>query len=137
MSNAMSEQQRLQIVMACLRLTNDFCLYSDRLDYEAYGLLYTPDGRFARPGLDVSGREAIVAALKQRPAHLIVRHATVNAVVDPIDENHASGRGNHLVFIHDSGSGQTQPIAVTDYIDRYVRTSEGWKIASREVSRAL
>jgi SnoaL-like domain len=133
----MHEQQRLEIVMACLRLTNDFCLLSDRRDYEAYALLYAHNGRFTRPGLDVSGREAIVAALKQRPAHLIVRHGTVNAIVDVIDEDHAHGRGNHLVFIHDSNSGQTQPIAVTDYVDHYVRSSEGWKIASREVSRAL
>jgi hypothetical protein len=133
----MTEQQRLEIVMACLRLTNDFCLYSDQRDYDAYGQLYAPDGRFTRPGLDVSGREAIVAALKQRPAHLVVRHAGINAVVDVIDDNNARGRGNHFVFIHDSTAGQTQPVAVTDYVDRYVCTSEGWRIASREVSRVL
>ncbi len=134
---ALTPEARRGIEAACVRLALDSCLTSDRGEYEAYGELYAPDGSFARPGLSVSGRDAIVAALKKRPAHLVMRHFTANAVVDVIDADRAVGRGNQLVFVLDRNSGETQPLVATDYADAYVRTEDGWKIASREVTRSF
>lgn len=134
---ALTLEARRQIEASCARLASEFCLTSDQGEYEAYGALYALDGSFARPGLSVSGRAEIVAALKKRPPHLVMRHITANTVVDVIDYDHAVGRGNHLVVVHDRSTGRTEPPAVVDYVDSYVRTDEGWKIASREVTLAF
>ncbi len=133
-SICLTDQARLAIEMACVRLAYGFCSHSDRGELDRYAALFAEDGRFHRPGLDITGRRAIREALQQRPATVAMRHVCANPIVDVIDQDHAAGSGSQLVYRHDRTSGITDPVILVDYADNYILTAEGWRIASRTVS---
>jgi hypothetical protein len=133
----MDESLRASAEAACLRLTQAIFVLSDRGEYAAYANLFTETGRFCRPGLDVSGRHAILEAIQKRSDHVVMRHVGISAVVDMIDDNRAGGRGSHVFFMHDKNTGISAPPVVADFMDEYERTPAGWRIAARVVTTAF
>ena len=63
-----------------------------------------------------------------------MRHVCANPMVEVVDADHATGTGSQVVYRHDRTTGLTEPAILVDYDDRYVRTADGWRIASRTVS---
>lgn len=54
--------------------------------------------------------------------------------INPIDADHATGVSYAVIYSAPSGSHEiTGPALIADYIDRYVRTEDGRKIAHREL----
>lgn len=132
----LSEIERLLAETACIRLAKDFALSSDLLEFEKYGSLYTQDGSFERPGLSVSGRAAIVEALRSRPPERKMRHLLTNATVDVSDPDAATGRGNYIVYLQ---AGGDEPVSsgTVDYRDTYRRENGRWCIQSRVVTMSF
>lgn len=128
---------RLGIELACQRLAYRFCYLSDQGRHEEYAELFVVDGVFMRPGLEASGRPAILAAIRQRPSHLKTRHLCTNVIVDVVDSTRAASTGTQLYVLHDSSSNATNAPLVVDFADDYVLTAEGWKIARRSVQPAF
>lgn len=122
---------RLNALAACERLTREFCIYSDRGQVDEYVGVFAEEGTFSRPGLEAKGREAIRAALLQRPDHIKARHLCTNVIVEFESDDRAVGTGTQLLLTYDHFERVTHPPIVVDFYDTYVRTVDGWKIASR------
>jgi SnoaL-like domain len=133
----MTLEDRLFIEEQCCRLIQAFFVFSDRGEADAYANLYTLDGSFTRPGLSVSGRDELGAAIRARPPHLVFRHLGITASVDVIDERNATGRGSHMLVMHDRSTGEISPPVVGDFEDTYLKTADGWRIAKRVVRAIL
>ncbi|MEQ6333753.1 nuclear transport factor 2 family protein [Sphingobium sp. MK2] len=133
----MDEAKRAGIEADCLRLCRLFFVLSDRGEAEGYANLYIEDGTFERPGLSVRGREQVAAAIRARPAHLVMRHLGITALIDVISEDEAKGMGSHMLLMYDRLTGRAEPPQVGDFVDSYVRTEQGWRIASRVVNSAF
>lgn len=133
----MNTSLRIRIEVECLRLCREFFVYSDRGEASAYAALYTEDGKFILPWRTCTGREELMASIRNRPPNLIMRHLGINAAIDVVDETRATGRGSHMVFIYDRDSGRVGDPQIGDFVDNYVLSTDGWRIASRVVSLAF
>jgi len=130
----------ISIERACERLVLDFAYYSDRQEYEALAALFTRDGTMVRPtGDSLAGRDAILKAYQSRGAGRITRHVCTNIriVVDSVDR----ARGLTYAVVYAANANQPPEAhfgirmeprqLVGEFEDEFVRTDEGWRIASR------
>lgn len=111
----------------CARLIARYANRNDAADWEALAALYAADGRMARPTAPddwIAGREAILAAFRARPARL-TRHICSNVEITVVDADTALGESAMLLF---TGEG---PPRVGSFLDRFVRTQDGWRFAER------
>ncbi|MCJ2181780.1 nuclear transport factor 2 family protein [Novosphingobium sp. 1949] len=111
----------------CARLVARYANRNDAADWEAVAALYAPDGRMARPSAPddwIVGREAILAAFAARPART-TRHVCSNVEITVLDADTALGESAMLLF-----TGDAAP-RVGSFLDRFVRTGEGWRFAER------
>ena len=134
MTNPPTVYDRATIEAACCRLARAFCHFSDTNQLARYEALFTPDARFLRPEREIVGAAAIGAALRDRPAHALVRHLCMDPVVDVVDAGHARSGGTLIVARFDTSNGIADPPVWGDYRDEYVLFEGGWRIAVREVS---
>jgi hypothetical protein len=130
----------IEIERACERLVLDFAYFSDRQDYESLVALFAPDGVMARPSGDpLAGRAAILKSYLSRPAGRITRHICSNIRITVESQNRARGLTYAVVY---SANAATPPEAhfgikadarhlIGEFEDDFVRTDEGWRIASR------
>lgn len=111
----------------CARLVARYANRNDASDWEAVAALYAPEGRMARPTAPddwVNGRAAILAAFLARPART-TRHVCSNVEITVVDADTALGESAMLLF---TGEGAPK---VGSFLDRFVRTGEGWRFAER------
>lgn len=111
----------------CARLIARYANRNDAADWEALAALYAAGGRMARPTAPddwIAGREAILAAFRARPARL-TRHICSNVEITVVDADTALGESAMLLF---TGEG---PPRVGSFLDRFVRTQDGWRFAER------
>jgi hypothetical protein len=111
----------------CARLVARYANRNDAADWDAVAALYAPGGRMARPTAPddwITGRDAILAALLARPART-TRHVCANVEIAVVDADTALGESAMLLF---TGDG---PPKVGSFLDRFVRTHEGWRFAER------
>jgi hypothetical protein len=128
------------IERACERLVVDFAYFSDRQDYESLAGLFTPNGTMVRPtGDTLIGRAAIIQSYQSRPATRISRHVCTNIRITVESPNRAHGLTYAIVY---SANANQPPEAhfgvkadprqlIGEFEDEFVRTEEGWRIASR------
>lgn len=143
MTGQPDEQQRMQIEWTCEKLVRRFALYNDADDFDAMAGLFTEDAVFTRPTVPdkkITGREAILAAFRERPP-LVIRHLTFNCVVDVVSATEATGI-SYVAFLasHDVEAErpvQAGGIMVGEYRDTFVLTDDGWRISERYGSVAL
>ena len=133
--------QDLAAVEACRNLVVDCASLIDETRYDELGRIFAVDGVFARPTMPdapIVGRDAIIAALKQRPANKLSQHLVMNIRVWLTGPDSAEGTSSIMLYLtdvdlpHETGKGRkaTGPLLGL-YKDRYVRTAEGWRIADR------
>jgi hypothetical protein len=128
------------IEQACERLVLDFTYFSDHRENEALADLFTPDGIMTRPSGDrLVGRDAILKEYESRPAGRIARHFCTNIRIVVESDNRARGLTYALVY---SALAHEPPLQhfgprveprqlIGEFEDEFVRTDDGWKIASR------
>lgn len=138
----MTPRERMEIEHACQKVMLKSISTFDGRDFSGFAGLFAPDGVFVRanqPDAPLLGREAIQAALQSRPADRLTRHLCTNIEIDVVDADHAVGRC-YLYLFSASASEPDQvggrPADPTqrlgEYLDQYVRTPEGWRIARRD-----
>lgn len=113
----------------------------DERDWQGFADTFAPDGVFFRanqPTQPLTGREAILAALKARPADRLTRHLCTNVQIEVIDQDHAKGQCYLYLFSatatppEKAMGGPADPVQrIGEYSDEYVRTDQGWRIARR------
>lgn len=130
MTAPISDILHAEIERQCARLINCYANANDAGNWDAVASLYAADGVMVRPtapGEPISGRDAILASLRARPART-TRHVCANIVIDVVSDTLAVGESAMLLF-----TGAPQPL-VGSYRDRFVLTQEGWRFAERRGS---
>lgn len=130
-----AEQER-EIIFDCTQLVNTYAYYRDLRDPEMVASVFTEDARMRARGQWNEGREGIEAHVRSDNPETITMHMITTVKIMPIDENNATGVSYFAVANELKGDG-TRPAsmqsftAVGKYLDTFVRTEDGWKIAER------
>ncbi|HEX2040797.1 MAG TPA: nuclear transport factor 2 family protein [Acidimicrobiales bacterium] len=100
--------------------------------------LFADDGVWESDGSRYDGREAIRAAFARRQANTArtSRHVCTNVAVEVLDADTATALSYVTLYRADDDAGRrgpVQPCLVGDYVDRFVRTPEGWRFAHRRL----
>ena len=137
----MAETEILAAESACYALCVDYCDIVDAQEYSRLREIFAQDAVFARPTAPqdpLRGVEKIVASFEARPRNRVTQHIVFNIRVRVESPTAASGSCRMLLYMSDAsepetaeGRQATPKQLVGMYIDRYVRTSAGWRIAER------
>lgn len=110
---------------------------ADTGDEVAYLSSFAPDARWNLPGGAVSGHDEILEALRGRRARAEAgpgthtRHMVTTVEVD-VDGDVATSR-SYFQFFVDTATTPTLR-SVGEYHDTFVRTTDGWKLAQRDIT---
>lgn len=122
--------------LALKALVEEYAWMADTRNYEGYAALFTEDGTMAgfapgaaEPFVKVSGHESIAAVLHANDGFEQTFHAIENHRVQ-LDGDTATGV-TYCVARHLRGTDVI--IAPLRYRDTYVRTTDGWRFAAREL----
>jgi ketosteroid isomerase-like protein len=136
----MEDLERLLIERECERLVTAYCHYVDHGEAARVADLFTEDGVWKSPEVTMRGREELRRGFGGRQARRdrMSRHVCNNLLLEIRDAEHAEGVVYLTLYRHDGPEGRRispleQPEMVGEYRDRFVRTSEGWRFAHREI----
>ena len=126
------------------KIVDDYALFADRIENEALAALFAPEGVlriFERgnpePVRQRIGRAEIAEAIKGLSRYDVTLHVVSNHYVD-IDGDVATGesycRASHIRAV-EGGDAVARENYVMNirYLDDFIRTTEGWRIAKREL----
>ena len=136
----MDTTELLSIERACQRLVTEYCHLVDHGKAEQIAGLFSEDGVWKSAEGTANGRDEVRRgfAARQANAKRMSRHVCNNLLLNIIDEDHAEGTVYLTLYRHDGEPGRRispldGPQMVGEYRDRFVRTSEGWRFAHREI----
>ena len=136
----MNNQERSSIEKACERLVVVYTHYVDHGQASRIPELFTEEGKWSAPGIEMLGREQLQSGFAQREANRgrMSRHVCTNFLCEVEDAEHASGVVYLTLYRHDGAADRRTspleaPVLVGEYRDRFVRTPEGWRMASRQL----
>jgi len=125
------------IEQACKTLVLDYASHRDQERRQAFADLFTVNGTLSVNGENLAGREELAGRF-QSPAQQTFRHVMSNIRIVAHSETRASGTSYALIFAGPAkAGGDASPIEVAsfaamgEYYDEFVRTEDGWRIASR------
>jgi hypothetical protein len=135
----MDNEIRGNIERECEKLSIAYARHVDFKQYDEFVQLFAEDGELntVQP---VKGRENLTRAMAARPDALRSRHVLTNIYINVIDEDHAEGISYLSLYRHTgegiAGDDQSPrtisgPAAIGHYADKFIRTDEGWRFASR------
>ena len=103
-------------------------------DGAAWAACFTPDGVFSNRAETVAGRAALAAYADEFSKPRNARYWIDNLVLDATD---AGATGTcYLLLLHVGEGGGPPRISLTGlYTDTLVKTSEGWRFATRHIAR--
>jgi|HubBroStandDraft_3_1064219.scaffolds.fasta_scaffold92730_2 hypothetical protein len=136
----MTASEQLTIRLAIADLNSAFIHYLDHNQVEALVDLFTANARYIHGERRAEGREALRALFVARTSAgaRTTRHLFSGLQVQIHDELNASGRSVCMSFAANRAPpiNFCTPHLVADFIDRYVRGTDGcWRIAQREIQR--
>jgi ketosteroid isomerase-like protein len=131
----MDELSRLIAEQACAALITRYTHLVDEGQASGVADLFTADGVWASPESTFDGQDAIrTAFLRREQSGRRSRHVCTNVTVDVEDEAHATGLC-YLTLYRTDAEGTpargTTPDLIGVYRDRFTRTEDGWRFASR------
>lgn len=140
----MDDLQIANIERACERLSHAYSRHTDFREYDKFVDLFAEDA-LLNAGGELRGKEAIRQAMSKRSDRLRSRHVVTNHIVDVIDEDRAEGVTYLTLYREVSEEardpanvlGLSGPAAIGHYTDKYIRTAEGWRFASRVLEFAF
>ena len=139
----MDRDEERAIEWDCTKVLNQFYVYADAGAYEAAANLYTEDGFWTLGDTELHGREAICDSLRAGMSPVFVKHFIQNIIVDVVDEDHADAVAYSAIYRHETAdiANGAVPFVGPRHIGRrdykMVRTSEGWKVARKDIQRFL
>ena len=131
---AISYEDRADVLDLVARYAN----YWEFREAEAWADLFAEDGTF----FDIRGRAALVAVCRQAGERTDEErdqvHAQVNTMLVQVDADTIHGLTNVVFGTHAFGvGGSARFTGYGDYHDVFVRTSVGWRFASRRACSHL
>lgn len=129
------EQQAIE--HACTQLIARFAFAVDHRRYGELNSVFTEDGEFVRPDRTLRGLADIHNYMEARPHEKVSRHLCGLPHFEAVNTDQAQATTG-LAFYNGEPSAEghptmSGPAAVVDYVDTFVRTPAGWRIARREV----
>jgi hypothetical protein len=92
----------------------------------------------------MEGKAAIRRFLAQRPVNLRSRHVFTNIAIEVVDSDHARGITYLTLYRHVGDESLAPgpiefegPAGIGHYEDELVRTTDGWRFASRKLQFAF
>ena len=139
----LSEENLRHICAECERLSIAYAVFLDMHRYDEFAALFGETGVLGVGG-HVQGQVAIAAAMAKRSDKLRSRHVLTNILIDVKDAEHATGI-TYLTLYRHIGKASLDaapispfaPAAVGHYSDEFRLTTEGWRIAKRELTFAF
>ena len=127
---------QLEDSAACASLAAAFAYYVDHRMYRELADLFTENGTFVRPGLAVHSRKELFDSFSARTAEMETRHVCTPPVFLSISETEAEAVTYFTMYqaaaVEIGLPVFDGPAAVAEYRDHFVKTDQGWRIASRE-----
>lgn len=135
------QETRAATIAACTDLVLDYALYRDQRNPQKYAELFARDAVLNVQGQTFTGREAIrnrMLAAKNAPK---TRHMMSTIRISPVSDTRATGVSYVTVYMAPGAEGEVTPVngfaIVGSYIDEFVQTDEGWRIAARRLDGAF
>lgn len=138
----MDDLERLLAERDCTRLIAEYCRRVDSGHAAAIPDLFCADGTWEGVDLLLTGREEIRGWFVQREAltRRVSRHVCTNVLIDVVSPDEAHSVCYMINYRHDRRDGDTSvpvPAEVPKFVgelhDRFRRTADGWRFASRRV----
>ncbi len=127
----------------CETLSIAYARHLDFKDYDAFVDLFTDDLHLDAGG-PIDGKDNLRRAMARRPDKLRSSHVLSNIHIEVLDSNTATGIAYLSLYRHIGTESElpepvefSAPAAVGHYTDKFVRTSDGFRIASRVLSLAF
>lgn len=139
------DAEQLAAAQACRDVVVASAHTVDARDFDAFAALFTDDAVLVRPNGDtLRGRDAILAAYRQRDPARLTRHVIGSHAVELVDACTARSRCYVIVWgghADDTPTPQGRPADATqmvgEFADELVRTDAGWRIRRRDASFAF
>jgi hypothetical protein len=144
METSAAAAERLQkalIEWELVKLNTSFAYFMDHGHFESMIELFTADAHFDRAGNVHHGQDEIREAMRERPK-MTARHRLTNFHFINVSEDSAEGVICAMVYHGPPQEDETPAVYDVDgcrlmeFHDKYTRTPEGWRIASR-IGRAI
>lgn len=128
----MNSAERQAIEWECAGLVQRYCLLVDAYRHEELVALWAADGLWETWKGPLTGHDQMRAYLDAKPQADTTVHMAQNIVIDVIDGDNATGTATFAYYgTNRSDPTATVPRVIGRYLDRFVRTSEGWRFAHR------
>ena len=135
----MTRDEERAIEWDCQKVWRQCYHYVDHHEYEKAVPLFTEDVSWDNAGLELKGRDELLAALYGCLGNDTIRHVLTNMLVDVIDEHHAEARAYNTVSYSREGrredmDGPLQfdgPRRLVDHYAKFRRVGDQWQIAAR------
>jgi hypothetical protein len=131
--------ERLIAELSCQRLVVDYCRWLDAGDADRFAMIFVDDAVWDMVGyFRLETRDAIVARMI-KPRAGTSRHLVANVAVDLLSADEASGSASFVNYRDEAVEPAGHPLPAGEpryvgrYLDRFVRTEDGWRIARRRV----
>ena len=123
----------IEAELACHRLVIASYSLMDQGRYEETAALFTTDAVWVRGGKPVTGRDAILSSLNQRPVTDLSRHLVTNVLIEPGEADEASATACFVPLRgtkREDGTVATPQITnVGDLRYRFRKEEDGWRIS--------
>ncbi len=130
------DRQTLSDERAVINLVSRYCWALDAKDFEDLHNVFTPDAFAILGGTECHGIDAIIMRVSSALTRLDVSHHLVGSHMVEVDGDRASHKcylqAQHM--LRGTKGGDLWLVAGT-YEDQLVRTSDGWRIKHRILSR--
>jgi hypothetical protein len=116
------------------KLIYEFFYCLDERQYRQLSDMFSTDGVWHRQGKELRGPDAVMDAMKQRPAGFTTRHLITNVIVDIADAEAASARFYMTVFVHEGTEApkaavpMAVPMHVSSFEQKFVNRDGQWLI---------
>ena len=135
----MDDVTELVIKSKCAELLTRYCLAVNRWDKDAFVAVWADDALWNRPvGPPMRGHADIRAYLDNQSLNRVVRHVNGATLVTVVDEQHARGWSQTVVY---AIAGSTElpaqielPAMIVEYDDEYERRGDEWLITRRDTT---
>lgn len=128
----------------CARLIAQYARFVDSGEAARVAELFTEDGVWESPEVRMNGRAEIAKGFmrRQEQTDRVSRHVCTNVLIDVVTPDEAESTCVFTLYRADgiepgSIARTTTPAMVGDYVDRFVRTPEGWRFSHRRAEVAF
>lgn len=138
----MDARQRKEIEQECRDLVIAITQHGDHRETEKAVALFAADAAWLRGGKPYKGHAEIRDSYKRGSATQVTRHIIGGTLVTVRDDERAESVTYYVAMHHDPKVADAKfplpfdpPFSMGEWHDKFVRTPEGWRFASRETKR--